>query len=83
MTPVYRFLGLTVGTVVQGIPPDARRQAYACDITYCTNKDLAFDYLRDRVALANNGGRLSMAVDALRSGEPTAARFILCHRRRS
>ena len=66
--PLYRFLGLSVGTVVQGMPPEARRQAYACDVTYCTNKELAFDYLRDRVALGRRTGRLNLAVDALRGG---------------
>jgi preprotein translocase subunit SecA len=52
MGPIYTFLGLSVGVVTQEMSPDQRRAAYACDITYCTNKDLAFDYLRDRVALA-------------------------------
>ena len=77
MAPLYQFLGLSIGTVVQGVPSEARRQAYACDITYCTNKDLAFDYLRDRVALAKNGGRLSMAVDALRGGPAAAPSLLL------
>lgn len=53
LSPLHRALGLSVGTVVQGMEPDARRQAYACDITYVTAKELAFDYLRDRTS----GGR--------------------------
>ena len=65
MGPLYRFLGLSVGTVVQGQSREARRQAYANSLTYCTNKELAFDYLRDRVALADRGSRLHLALEKL------------------
>jgi preprotein translocase subunit SecA len=51
MGPIYRALGLTVGTIIHGLDPAVRRQAYRCDITYCTNKEVAFDYLRDRIVL--------------------------------
>ena len=50
MGPLYRFLGLSVGSIAQGMPKATRQQAYSKSITYCTNKELAFDYLRDRVA---------------------------------
>jgi preprotein translocase subunit SecA len=50
LSPLYHALGLTVGAVTQSMDQEARRQAYACDITYSTAKELAFDYLRDRVA---------------------------------
>lgn len=50
LSPLYHALGLTVGAVTQKMDPEARRQAYACDITYSTAKEIAFDYLRDRVA---------------------------------
>jgi preprotein translocase subunit SecA len=66
MEPVYRFLGLSTAAVVQGMPKPARRQAYAASVTYCTNKELAFDYLRDRVALANRGSRLHLSLDNVR-----------------
>jgi len=49
LRPVYRLLGLRSATVTQPMPQQARRAAYACDITYCTAKELAFDYLRDRL----------------------------------
>ena len=65
MGPLYRFLGLSVGIVVQGQTRDARRQAYANSLTYCTNKELAFDYLRDRVALTNRGSRLHLSLEKL------------------
>ena len=51
MGKVYRFLGLTVGLIVHDLKPDERRAAYAADITYCTNNELGFDYLRDNMAL--------------------------------
>jgi preprotein translocase subunit SecA len=63
MQPLYEFLGLGVGTVVQGMERDQRRQAYAQSITYCTNKEIAFDYLRDMVALQ---GRTSALHQSLR-----------------
>jgi preprotein translocase subunit SecA len=50
LRPLYHALGLTVGAVTQDADTAARRAAYACDITYCTAKELAFDYLRDRLA---------------------------------
>lgn len=63
MGPVYRALGLSVGAVVNGRDPAARRAAYACDVTYCTNKELTFDYLRDRVALGNRMNRTQLAIE--------------------
>jgi preprotein translocase subunit SecA len=59
MGPVYERLGFTVGVVAGGMGPEERRAAYACDITYATNKELGFDFLRDQVrrrALARQRG---------------------------
>jgi preprotein translocase subunit SecA len=50
MAQIYRFLGLTVGCVVHELDNTQRRAAYACDITYATNNELGFDYLRDNMA---------------------------------
>jgi preprotein translocase subunit SecA len=50
MGRVHRFLGLTVGTILSGQPPATRREQYACDITYGTNNEFGFDYLRDNMA---------------------------------
>jgi preprotein translocase subunit SecA len=47
MGAVYRFLGLTVGCIVHDQPPQVRREQYGCDITYGTNSEFGFDYLRD------------------------------------
>jgi preprotein translocase subunit SecA len=51
MGEIYRFLGLTVGCIKHDMPPDARRAAYACDVTYGTNNEFGFDYLRDNMAV--------------------------------
>jgi preprotein translocase subunit SecA len=49
MAKLYGFLGLSTGVIVHGITDDERRAAYACDITYATNNELGFDYLRDNM----------------------------------
>jgi preprotein translocase subunit SecA len=49
MGGIYRFLGLTVGTIVHGLTDAERRQAYAADVTYGTNNEFGFDYLRDNM----------------------------------
>ena len=51
MGKVYRYMGLSVGLVIPGMSPAERRVAYAADITYCTNNELGFDYLRDNMAI--------------------------------
>ena len=51
MGRVYKFLGMTTGLIVHGLTPAQRREAYACDITYGTNNEFGFDYLRDNMAL--------------------------------
>ena len=48
---IFRFLGLTVGLIVNGLTPAQRKEAYACDITYGTNNELGFDYLRDNMVV--------------------------------
>ncbi|NJK61652.1 MAG: preprotein translocase subunit SecA [Synechococcaceae cyanobacterium SM2_3_1] len=50
MGQVHRFLGLTVGLIQSGMSPEEKRRNYGCDITYCTNSELGFDYLRDNMA---------------------------------
>ena len=51
MGKVYRYMGLTVGLIIPGMSPAERRVSYAADITYCTNNELGFDYLRDNMAI--------------------------------
>ena len=52
MGRVYKFLGLSVGTIIHGLKNEQRREAYAADITYGTNNEFGFDYLRDNMKLA-------------------------------
>ncbi|REJ65476.1 MAG: preprotein translocase subunit SecA [Planctomycetota bacterium] len=55
MGPLYMGLGLTVGAIQSGMDPAARQRAYACDITYGTNNEFGFDYLRDNMKMAARG----------------------------
>ena len=77
MGPIYRALGIQVGTVVHGMAPAERRQAYGCDVTYCTNKELAFDYLRDRIVLRGRPSRLQLQLERLVGGGARAERLVL------
>src|SRR5262245_53383149 len=52
MGRVYKFLGLSVGCIVHELDDDQRRQQYACDVTYATNNELGFDYLRDNMKMS-------------------------------
>ena len=54
MGQVHRFLGLSVGLIQQDMHPDERRRNYLCDVTYATNSELGFDYLRDNMATDSN-----------------------------
>ena len=65
MGPVYHALGLTVGVIQHGIDPATRRAAYQCDITYCTNKEVAFDYLRDRIVLWDRPTPVRLQIERL------------------
>jgi preprotein translocase subunit SecA len=54
MGKLYKFLGLTVGLAISGMDPNAKRKAYECDITYGTNNEFGFDYLRDNMVIYKN-----------------------------
>jgi len=77
MGPLYRALGLRVGVVVHGKTPQERRAAYACDVTYCTNKEVAFDYLRDRIVLGNHSENLRLKLERLRGAKGRTARLVM------
>jgi preprotein translocase subunit SecA len=62
MGQIYNFLGMTVGVIVNGLDPDARRAAYAADVTYGTNNEFGFDYLRDNMAF-DTAGRVQRALN--------------------
>ncbi|MBN2427223.1 MAG: prepilin peptidase [Deltaproteobacteria bacterium] len=77
MEPLYRALGLTVGTVTQDMGPEQRRAGYARDITYCTNKQVAFDYLRDRLLLGNNRSQLRLKLESAYADNNRLSRLLL------
>jgi preprotein translocase subunit SecA len=77
MGPLYRFFGLSVGTITEGMLPEARRAAYACDITYCTNKQLVFDYLKDRLMLGREARNLKLRIEGLHAEHPRSRRLLL------
>ena len=52
MGEIYKFLGLSVGVIVHDLSDEERRQAYNCDVTYGTNNEFGFDYLRDNMKFA-------------------------------
>ena len=65
MGPIYKALGLRVGTIVHGMDPAAKRSAYQCDVTYCTNKEVTFDYLRDRIVLWDRPTAIRLQIERL------------------
>ncbi len=77
LRPLYQALGLTVGIVTAELDAAQKRQAYACDITYCTNKTLTFDYLRDRMTLSNKNSDLRFAVEKLYHSDDNSRQGLL------
>ncbi|MEQ8234200.1 MAG: hypothetical protein RKL32_21030, partial [Gammaproteobacteria bacterium] len=64
--PLYAFFGLRSAAVANGLEPAARTAAYTADITYASNSEVAFDYLRDRAALGDSASPMHLAVRAVR-----------------
>ena len=77
MGPIYRALGLRVGVIVHGMDPRARQAAYACDVTYCTIKEIVFDYLKDRLLLGRRRGRIHLALDRMAGETSRVGRLLL------
>lgn len=68
MRPLYEALGLSLGVVVHERSLEERREAYRCDICYCSNKELTFDFLKDRILLDGRESLRNMEVDTLTKG---------------
>ena len=77
MLPLYHWLGLSVGTILHGMTPDQRRAAYRKDITYCSNKEIAFDYLRDRLVLGDQCDNLRLKLESLCGENARADRVVM------
>ena len=77
MKPLYDVLGLSVGTILEGMSPTDRRRAYGCSITYCTNKQVVFDYLKDRLLLEQENRALHLKIEALHRADPRVSRLMM------
>ena len=77
MKPLYDVLGLSVGTILEGMSPTDRRHAYGCSITYCTNKQVVFDYLKDRLLLQQENRALHLKIEALHRADPRVSRLMM------
>jgi preprotein translocase subunit SecA len=77
MGPIYEALGLRVGVVTHGMEHRARRAAYECDVTYVTDKEVAFDYLRDRIAIGPRASRTLLQLERLAGDETRLGRIVL------
>lgn len=77
MQPVYHLLGLSVGCVVQGMTTEERQQAYNCDIVYCTNNEIVFDYLKDQIALKSHKSALQLHSERLKGNSNAAGDVML------
>jgi preprotein translocase subunit SecA len=77
MSPLFEALGLTVGVVQSGMEAPERQAAYRCDITYCTNKDIVFDYLRDRIVLRNQSSSMSLQMKKLYGNDASFNKLLL------
>lgn len=65
MGPIYQALGLKVGCIIHDMPLEDRRTAYACDVLYCTNKEITFDYLKDWITLEGRLNPLRLEAESL------------------
>src|SRR5262245_62138081 len=77
MGPIYQGLGLRVAGVTHGMEHRARRAAYECDVTYVTNKEVTFDYLRDRIAIGPRTSRTLLKLERLAGDDTRLGKMVL------
>jgi preprotein translocase subunit SecA len=77
MGPLYQALGMTVGVIKQGMDPAQRQAAYRCDVTYCTNKEVAFDYLKDRIVMWDRPSTMRLQLERLYGEGSRAGRLLM------
>lgn len=77
MSLLFNTLGLSSGYVTHGMSTEQRRSAYACDIVYCTNKELVFDYLKDNINIKGNSDRLKLHAARLKGDFKSAEKGVL------
>jgi preprotein translocase subunit SecA len=76
MKPIYRFFGLNVAYIEQGMSPTERREAYNADITYCTNKEVAADFLRDQLHIGRLRGLSASLIEKTAGGRAILDRLV-------
>jgi preprotein translocase subunit SecA len=74
MEPVYTALGISSAAVTSEMSHEERQRAYACDVVYCTNKTVVFDYLRDRIVLGAQSDSLHLKLEKIYGGETSRTR---------
>jgi len=77
MMPVYNMLGLSVGVITHDKTPEERRHEYSCDVVYCTNKELVFDYLKDSILLDGRSHPLHMHAETIKGDKVFKDRLLL------
>ncbi|MEX0777318.1 MAG: DEAD/DEAH box helicase [Phycisphaeraceae bacterium] len=77
MGPLYRFCNVSVAAIQADMPPVQRRQAYRADITYCTNKEVTADHLRDRLILGRQRGLVAALSAQLAGGDPRVESLVM------
>ena len=77
MRPIYSRMGLNVGLIVEGMATADRQHAYRCDITHACNKQLAFDYLRDRVEMGEETGQTQLKFKQIRDQQQGGSKLLL------
>ncbi len=77
MGPIYQALGLSVGIIKHGMSPASKRAAYQCAIVYGTNKEVAFDYLRDRIVLWERPTDVRLQIERLYGDDSRVKRLIM------
>ena len=77
MAPVYEFLGLSVGEIVSTASAEVRQNAYRCDVTYCANNEIVFDFLRDRLLLGDRASAPHLQFEAIYGNRSRLQRLFL------
>lgn len=77
LEPIYAYMGLEVGTITEELDLPQRRKAYRADVTYCTNKQLAFDYLKDTLLLDEESRPLHLQLEGLYQEVPKTDRLLM------
>jgi preprotein translocase subunit SecA len=71
MAPLYRAMGLSVGSITHDMGLEERRGAYGCDVLYCSNKEIVFDYLKDRLVMKRRPGEIQVRLQRLADSDAT------------